>query len=60
LIVQAIQNHEGRPAILLRIREAVQAANAPKFLSVESLRYVAEDRHSSLHHLQHRHLLCAL
>ena len=43
LIDQAIAEHEGRPGALLGILEAVQSANAHKFLSMESLRYIAEE-----------------
>jgi len=42
LIDQTIAMHEGRPGALLGILEAVQAANAHKFLSMESLRYIAQ------------------
>ena len=42
LIDQAIARHEGRPGSLLGILETVQAANAHKFLSMDSLRYIAE------------------
>jgi NADH-quinone oxidoreductase subunit E len=41
-IDQLIAGHQGRPGALLGILEEVQAANAHKFLSMESLRYVAE------------------
>jgi NADH-quinone oxidoreductase subunit E len=43
LIDQAIQEQGGHPGALLGILEAVQAANAHKFLSMESLRYIAEE-----------------
>ena len=43
LIDQAIASHEGRPGALLGILEAVQSANAHKFLSMESLRYIADE-----------------
>jgi NADH-quinone oxidoreductase subunit E len=43
LIDQAIAEQDGRPGALLGILEAVQAANAHKFLSMESLRYIAEE-----------------
>jgi NADH-quinone oxidoreductase subunit E len=43
LIAQTIAEHEGRPGALLGILEAVQSANAHKFLSMESLRYIAEE-----------------
>ena len=43
LIDQAIAEHDGRPGALLGILEAVQAANAHKYLSMESLRYIAEE-----------------
>jgi NADH-quinone oxidoreductase subunit E len=43
LIDQAIAEQENRPGALLGILEAVQAANAHKFLSMESLRYIAEE-----------------
>ena len=42
LIDQAIAEHESRPGALLGILEAVQAANAHKFLSMASLCYVAD------------------
>jgi NADH-quinone oxidoreductase subunit E len=42
LIDQAIAEHEGHPGALLGILEAVQAANPHKYLSAESLRYIAE------------------
>ncbi len=41
LIDQTIAAHRGRPGALLGILEGVQAANAHKFLSMESLRYIA-------------------
>ena len=43
LIDQAIPSTDGRPGALLGILEAVQAANAHKYLSMESLRYIAEE-----------------
>ncbi|MGA3263181.1 MAG: NAD(P)H-dependent oxidoreductase subunit E [Terracidiphilus sp.] len=43
LIDQAIAEHENRPGALLGILEAVQAANAHKYLSMESLRYIAQE-----------------
>jgi NADH-quinone oxidoreductase subunit E len=42
LIDQAIATHEGHAGALLGILEAVQSANAHKYLSMESLRYIAE------------------
>ena len=42
LIDQVIAKHRGRPGALLGILEAVQSANAHKFLSMESLRYIAD------------------
>jgi NADH-quinone oxidoreductase subunit E len=42
LIDQAIAEQADRPGALLGILEAVQAANAHKFLSVEALRYIAD------------------
>ena len=42
LIDQAIAEHGGHPGELLGILEAVQAANAHKYLPVASLRYIAE------------------
>jgi NADH-quinone oxidoreductase subunit E len=42
LIDQAISRHGNRPGALLGILEAVQSANAHKFLSMESLRYIAD------------------
>jgi NADH-quinone oxidoreductase subunit E len=41
LIDQTIASHAGRPGALLGILESVQSANAHKFLSMESLRYIA-------------------
>jgi NADH-quinone oxidoreductase subunit E len=41
-IDQAIAEHKDHPGALLGILEAVQAASAHKFLSIESLRYIAE------------------
>jgi NADH:ubiquinone oxidoreductase subunit E len=43
-IDQAVAKHADRPGALLGILEAVQAANAHKFLSMEALRYIAENR----------------
>jgi len=43
LIDQTIASHEGRPGALLGILETVQSANAHKFLSMESLRYIANE-----------------
>ena len=43
LIDLTIATHEGRPGALLGILEAVQSANAHKFLSMESLRYIASE-----------------
>lgn len=42
LIDQSIAEHDGHPGALLGILETVQAANAHKFLSMEALRYIAE------------------
>jgi NADH-quinone oxidoreductase subunit E len=42
LIDEAIAAHEGHPGALLGILETVQAANAHKFLSMASLRYIAD------------------
>jgi NADH-quinone oxidoreductase subunit E len=42
LIDQSIALHRGRPGELLGVLEDVQATNAHKFLSMESLRYIAE------------------
>jgi NADH-quinone oxidoreductase subunit E len=42
-IDQAIKKHEGRPGSLLGILETVQAANAHKYLSMDSLRYIAQE-----------------
>lgn len=39
---QAVAAYEQRPGALLGILEAVQAANAHRFLSMEALRYIAE------------------
>jgi NADH-quinone oxidoreductase subunit E len=43
LIDQTIAKQEGRPGALLGILEATQAANAHKFLSMESLRYISSE-----------------
>jgi NADH-quinone oxidoreductase subunit E len=43
LIDQAIAEYQGRPGALLGILEAVQSAYAHKFLSMESLRYIADE-----------------
>jgi len=42
LIDQEVTSHEGRPGALLGILEAVQAANAHKYLSMDALRYIAD------------------
>jgi NADH-quinone oxidoreductase subunit E len=42
LIDQTIAQQEGHPGALLGILETVQAANAHKFLSMESLHYIAD------------------
>jgi len=43
LIDQAIHEQDSRPGALLGILAGVQAANAHKFLSMDSLRYIAEE-----------------
>ncbi len=43
LIDQAIAKHGNRPGALLGILEAVQSANAHKYLSMVSLRYIADE-----------------
>jgi NADH-quinone oxidoreductase subunit E len=43
LIDQAITEYSGHPGALLGILETVQAANAHKFLSMDSLRYIAAE-----------------
>jgi len=43
LIDQAIAKYGSQPGALLGILETVQAANSHKFLSIEALRYVAEE-----------------
>ena len=43
LIDQAIAKHRDRPGAMLGILEAVQSANPHKFLSMESLRYIADE-----------------
>lgn len=43
LIDQAIAEQAGRPGALLGILEAVQAGNPHRFLSMESLRYIAAE-----------------
>ena len=43
LIDQAIAKHRDRPGAMLGILEAVQTANPHKFLSMESLRYIADE-----------------
>ena len=42
LIDQVIAKHRDKPGAMLGILEAVQSANAHKFLSMESLRYIAD------------------
>ena len=42
LIDQTIPRFKDKPGALLGILEAVQSANAQKYLSLESLRYIAE------------------
>lgn len=42
-IDQAIAEHRGRPGALLGILETVQAGSPHKFLSMEALRYIAEE-----------------
>jgi NADH-quinone oxidoreductase subunit E len=42
LIDQTIAEHDGHPGALLGILETVQSAHAHKFLSMESLRYIAD------------------
>lgn len=42
LIDQAIAEHGGHPGELLGILESVQAANAHKYLPIDSLRYISE------------------
>ena len=42
LIDQIIPRFSGKPGALLGILEAVQSANAHKYLSLDSLRYIAE------------------
>jgi NADH-quinone oxidoreductase subunit E len=42
LIDQTIARFQGKPGALLGILEAVQSANPHKYLSMESLRYIAE------------------
>lgn len=43
LIDQTIAAHKGRPGALLGILETVQSADSHKFLSMESLRYIASE-----------------
>ena len=43
LIDQAVAKHRNRPGALLGILEAVQSANAHKFLSTEALRYISAE-----------------
>lgn len=43
LIDQAVTKHAGRPGSLLAILEAVQEANAHEYLSMEALRYIAQE-----------------
>jgi NADH-quinone oxidoreductase subunit E len=43
LIDQAIAGQEGQPGALLGILEAVQSSNAHKYLSMASLRYIANE-----------------
>jgi NADH-quinone oxidoreductase subunit E len=42
LIDQVVAKHRDRPGAMLGILEAVQSANPHKYLSMESLRYIAE------------------
>jgi NADH-quinone oxidoreductase subunit E len=43
VIDQAVAKHQGRPGELLGILEAVQSASPHKFLSMDALRYIAEE-----------------
>jgi NADH-quinone oxidoreductase subunit E len=43
LIDQAVAEHTGKPGALLGILETIQAANAHKYLSMEALRYIAQE-----------------
>jgi NADH-quinone oxidoreductase subunit E len=43
LIDQAITRNGNQPGALLGILETVQSANVPKFLSMETLRYIADE-----------------
>ena len=43
LIDQAIAHHAGRPGAVLGILEDVQSAQAHKYLSMEALRYIADE-----------------
>ena len=43
LIDQAVAEHAGKPGALLGILESIQAANAHKYLSMEALRYIAQE-----------------
>ena len=43
LIDQAVAEHAGKPGALLGILETIQAANAHKYLSMEALRYIAQE-----------------
>jgi NADH-quinone oxidoreductase subunit E len=43
LIDQTIAQHQGHPGALLGILETVQAANPHKYLSMEALRYIADE-----------------
>jgi NADH-quinone oxidoreductase subunit E len=43
VIDQAIAVHDGQPGALLGILETVQAANVHKYLSMEALRYIADE-----------------
>ena len=47
MIDQAITQYSGHPGALLGILETVQAANAHKFLSMDSLRYIADEPEST-------------
>ena len=60
-IDQVIAKQAGRPGELLGILEAVQERNPHKYLSPETLRYIAgQARHSAVADLQRGDLLCAV
>jgi len=60
LIDQVVAKHRDRPGAMLGILEAVQSANPHKYLSMESLRYVAEQTGVPARAFTARHFLRAV